>query len=325
MISTKQRFRVPMSGLIVVFLIAAGLTSVEAGGNNEAENDKTGLTGTVSVSGAFALYPMVVLWVDEYTSINPGVRIDVSGGGAGKGMADALGGAVDFGMVSRPVHSEELQQGATAFPVTRDAVVGTLNSAHPAAAEILRKGIDRESLAALFLGTAGGRYSPDEFSVYTRSDSSGAAAMWARYLGAAGQEDLAGTAVSGDPGLLEAVRQDARGIGYNNINYAYSQETGKPYDGIEIIPLDLNGNGAIEKDERFYDNLDAVTSAIAAGDYPSPPARDLFLVSKGVPTNPAALEFLRWVLTDGQAYVEEAGYIRVRQEQLDEAARMLAR
>ena len=44
-------------------------------------------TGQISISGAFALYPMVVRWADEYRKISPDVRFDISAGGAGKGIS----------------------------------------------------------------------------------------------------------------------------------------------------------------------------------------------------------------------------------------------
>ena len=53
------------------------------------------------------------------------------------------------------------------------------------------------------------------------------------------------------------------------------------------------------------------TGAIAAGVYPSPPARDLYFVVKGKPGRPVLAEFLEWVLTEGQRYVAEMGYIAV--------------
>ena len=59
------------------------------------------LVGTIQLSGAFALYPMAVKWAEEFKKLHPGVQIDISGGGAGKGMTDALAGVVDIGMVSQ--------------------------------------------------------------------------------------------------------------------------------------------------------------------------------------------------------------------------------
>ena len=46
---------------------------------------------------------MVSLWAEEYQQLNPGVRFDIQGGGAGKGMTDVLSGAVDVAMLSRAV------------------------------------------------------------------------------------------------------------------------------------------------------------------------------------------------------------------------------
>lgn len=46
----------------------------------------------IRVSGAFALFPMMTIWADEYHKLNPDVTFDVQAGGAGKGMADVLSG-----------------------------------------------------------------------------------------------------------------------------------------------------------------------------------------------------------------------------------------
>ena len=59
------------------------------------------LQGTITMSGAFALYPMVMKWSEEFRKLYPQVRFDISAGGAGKGIADALADMVDIGMVSR--------------------------------------------------------------------------------------------------------------------------------------------------------------------------------------------------------------------------------
>ena len=41
--------------------------------------------------------------------------------------------------------------------------------------------------------------------------------------------------------------------------------------------------------------------------YPSPPARELYFVAKSKPENMIVQEFLKWIITDGQAYVKEGG------------------
>ncbi len=280
------------------------------------------LGGTISLSGAWALYPMVLKWAEEFKKLNPKVAIDVQAGGAGKGMADVLAGMADLGMVSRDVHPEEIAKGAVAFAVTKDGVVATLSAKNPRLAEILKKGISRAGLAEIWTGGTAvtwgrvlGTADASPVRAFTRSDACGAGETWAAYFGKK-QEDLGGVGVYGDPGVADAVRREPLAIGYNNINFAYDPKTLKPVDGIVIAPIDLDGNGKLDDAEKIYATRDEITAAIARNVYPSPPARDLYLVTKGKPANPVLVEFLRWILTEGQKYVPETGYIRIAPEKI---------
>ena len=280
------------------------------------------LSGTVTLSGAWALYPMAVRWAEEFRKVHPNVRMDIGAGGAGKGMADALAGIVDLGMVSRQVYPAEVERGAWWVSVTRDAVVPVVSAENPALEQLLVDGLRREDFRSVWVAESASFW--DEICrgapaapirAYTRSDACGAAQTWASYLGAT-QEELMGVGVYGDPGLAEAIRRDALGIGFNNINYAYDAVTGRVVTGLAIVPIDLDGSGSLESSESFYDTMDGVVAAIADGRYPSPPSRDLHLVSRGVPERPEVIAFLRWILTDGQRFVREAGYIRLSDERL---------
>jgi phosphate transport system substrate-binding protein len=280
------------------------------------------LDGTISISGAWALYPMVLKWAEEFKKLRPGIKIDIQAGGAGKGMADVLAGMADLGMVSRDVNPEELKRGAFPIAVTRDAVVATASEKNPLAPEIRAKGITRQQFIEIWItgkitswGQVIGRQDKLNVHIYTRSDACGAADTWAAFLGKK-QEDLGGIGVYGDPGLADAVARDPLGIGYNNVNFAYDAKTLKPVAGIVIIPIDIDGNGKIEGPENCYATRDDITGAIAKNIYPSPPARDLYLVAKGKPANTFAVEFMRWILTEGQKFVPETGYIRLSAEKL---------
>jgi phosphate transport system substrate-binding protein len=273
------------------------------------------LSGKLSISGAWALYPLVARWAEEFQKENPSIKIDLQAGGAGKGIADVLAGLVDIGMVSRSVYPEELARGAMAVAVARDAVVVTLNQKNPFLKLILEKGLSREIFQAIWIE---GRIKfweeifalkgKTQIHIYTRSDACGAAETWASFLGAH-QENLKGIAIYGDPGLAEAVRRDATGIGFNNLNFAYNPQTRAPHAGLAICPFDLNDNGQIDPEENFYEERDRLTAAISSGIYPSPPARDLYLVIKRPVSNTLIKEFLRWVLQEGQNLVEDCGYV----------------
>jgi len=314
-----------------IITILVGLT-IAMGGCQKAIEQEGGaeLSGTVRISGAWALYPMMVRWGEEFHKIYPQVTFDISAGGAGKGMADALGGLVDIGMVSRAIYPEEIEKGAFWVPVTKDAVVATVNEKNLVLEGLLSKGVTQEILEGIWItgdittwGEVVGRSDvASKIHIYTRSDACGAAETWALYLGGHAQEDLIGVAVYGDPGLAEAVRQDPLGIGYNNLNFAYAAATGKPVAGIRILPLDLNTNGRLDEAENFYDTKGELMEAIATGIYPSPPARALNLVTSGQPTG-LTRAFMVWILTEGQRYVEEVGYIPLPKERLEEGLRRL--
>jgi len=281
------------------------------------------LEGTITLSGAWALYPMAVRWGEEFTKLHPKVKVDVQAGGAGKGMADAIGGLVDIGMVSRDIDPSEIEKGAYPIGVTKDAVVPTINAKNPSAQEILKTGIKKSTFVKIYIngtiktwGEALGKPEiKDEIHLYTRSDAAGAPEIWAKYLGKK-QENLKGTGVYGDPGVLAAVQKDPLGLGYNNYNYALDMKTGLPIPGIQVIPFDVNENGIVDPDEDIS-TKEKTIAAIKKGVFPHPPARVEYFVTKGKPTGLKA-EFIRWTLKDGQKFLDEVGYIELSKEKLDE-------
>ncbi|MFH1038256.1 MAG: substrate-binding domain-containing protein [PVC group bacterium] len=312
-----------VSPVIIIFLAVAG----PAAGETQPESFK----GTITLSGAWALYPMVVRWAEEFRKLHPDVTIDVAAGGAGKGMVDCLSRTVDIGMVSREIYPAEIEKGAWWVSVTKDAVVPTVNAANPVIKKILSRGVGKDTFDGIWItgkikswGEVVNDPLPAAIHVYTRSDACGAAETWARYLGK-NQEDLRDVGVFGDPGLAEAVRKDVLGIGFNNIGYAYDAATGQQIEGLRVVPIDLSGNGSLDPEEDFYGTRDELTGAIADGKYPSPPARNLHFVSQGRPDRPVVREFIRWVLTAGQKYVPESGYINLGKEKLQEELGKLER
>ena len=316
---------------ITLSLVVATTTLISCGGNFTKNSvSSTGeLKGKISISGAFAMYPLAVVWADEFQKTNPGVKIDVSAGGAGKGMTDVLAGTVDLGMISREVHQQEQEKGVVGFASAKDAVVPTVNAANPIIDKILAHGITKEIARKIWVegkvktwGDVLGTDDQTPIHIYTRSDACGAAETFAHWFGAE-QEDLGGTEVFGDPGLAEAIQNDIYGIGFNNIDYAYDSDSHQINDGMQIFPIDVDSNGYISADEQFYTKEKDIIKAIAEGKYPSPPARDLYLVSKGIPTDPVLVAFLKYVFTDGQKKNGPVGYIEIPQEKIEESLKLL--
>jgi phosphate transport system substrate-binding protein len=311
---------------IITVLVLSMLLSLAAGCSPKPANTSpTELNGTITVSGAFALYPMMNRWAEEFKKLHPGVEFDVSAGGAGKGMADTLAGAVDIGMVSRDISADEEAKGAFWVPVVKDAVFATVNAQNPVLQELMAQGVKKDTFIAIYItgeiktwGQVVGKPEiTDEIHVYTRSDAAGAPETWAKYLGNKKQENLLGIGVFGDPGLVDAVVKDPLGIGYNNLGYAYDNASQVAVAGSAVVPIDVNENGKADPEEVLKTKKEAV-EAVATGKYPSPPARLLNLVTKGKPTG-LVLAFIQWVLNDGQNFAGEAGYVPLTPEQKESA------
>ena len=215
--------RTNLTKLLLFVIISLFLTS--------CKKDKN----SISISGAFALYPMTVRWAQEYNKIHPEVQINISGGGAGKGMTDALSGMVDLGMFSREISDAEKQKNVWWVAVVKDAVVPTISASNPVAMDLLLRGLKKQQFQEIFLlnkattwGALLNTQNDQKINVYTRSDACGAAETWAKYLGKK-QEDMNGIGVNGDPGMADALKNDKLGIGFNNVNYAYDSRTKKKY------------------------------------------------------------------------------------------------
>jgi phosphate transport system substrate-binding protein len=317
-----------MKILVAVLIIGVvGMVSLSGCTTTQKEN-------TIKVSGAYSLYPMMVIWAQEYHSLHPDINIDVSSGGAGKGMADALAGSVNLGMVSRDVTTAESDQGIVAVAVVEDAVLATINTDNPVLGIILEKGLTKQQLREIFINYTiptwgqliGDSNNTDPIKVYSRSDPCGAAEAWVKYLGDYTQDDIPAieqiTKVKGDDSMSKSIAGDPLGIGYSNVNYIYSNSTKAPKEGIAVVPLDLNENGTIDPEENFYESRDDIVNAEINNTLPSPPSRLVYLVTLNNFTG-ITKDFVRWILTDGQQYTFDNGYGAVPNDILDDQLQIL--
>ncbi|WP_230867990.1 PstS family phosphate ABC transporter substrate-binding protein [Iocasia frigidifontis] len=315
-----------LRSVLVLGLILVLTSMVLSSCSSLQKEDSLEQIPTIRISGAWALYPMMVVWADEYQKTH-NVVIELAGGGAGKGISDVLNGQVDIGMVSRPIREEELEQEAFYIATVKDSVVAVVNEDNPVLMEIYEQGLSQEDLKKIFLKETvnwgeivGKDMIDDQITVYGRADASGAAKVWASFLGDYTQSDLQDQAdanFSGDQPVAAAVEDEKNAIGFTNLNYAYSIETGKFAEKIRPVPVDLNNNNRLNAEESFYDNRDMFIKSVSEGKYPSPPARRDYVVGKGSFTAEVK-EFIKWILTDGQKYVVENGYVKLANEELKE-------
>jgi phosphate transport system substrate-binding protein len=300
-----MKIRLINKWLIMSSLVLSSLAGLpHAGFSQEKE-----LAGTVTISGAWAIYPTAVAWAEAFRIKYPKVKVDVSAGGAGKGVSDALAGFVDIGMVSRDPDPAELARGIIPLYILHDAVYPVTSDKNPLINDLMKKGITKSAWQGIYLtgliknwADLTGKPDTRPLHVYTRSDSCGAAASWAAFLGKK-QEDLKGVGVYGDPGILDAAKRDPVGVAYTNFSFIFTRE-GNVLKGLKLIPIDANGNGVADADE-VYDSRAKAIQAIRAGKYPA--TRKNYFFVKGKPKG-LVKEFIRFALSAGGAkVVDEVG------------------
>lgn len=283
-------------GPLLLLSLFISLFSLSDCSSADKNNDKK----LITLSGAFAIYPTAVLWAEEFHKLHHEVKVEVSAGGAGKGAADCIAGLVDIGMVSRDPDPSELENGILAIEICQDGVFVIANEKNPMMKDLLVKGVTRSELLKLYkernkvsweelAGIKSGAKTP--VNIYTRSDSCGAAATFAKFLAGLKQEDLTGIGVNSDPQMINAVLSDLNGISYTNFSYIFTTDGGV-IEGAKVIPIDTNENGEIDAEEILLSRPDA-SSAIEKGVYPI--SRTNYFYHKGKPEG-IAREFIEFCL-----------------------------
>ncbi|UCG27527.1 MAG: substrate-binding domain-containing protein [Bacteroidales bacterium] len=287
------------------------------------------LEGTLRISGAYALDPLVTRWAEEFKKTHPKTVFEIRKAGTGRGLEDLISGEIELAMVSREFSDEEEEIGFWKIGVAKDGVVAITNAANPYLTNILSEGMTIADFTDIFTSEKGQQWgdilkikNDDSIIVFTRSDISGAADLWARFLWKE-QKDLRGKEVEGDENMIQAILDQPLGLGFCNSVFAYNKTTRKEISGIKVVPIDHNSNGIIEKNERFYDSLDLIQRAMWLGKYPCHLFRTLYFVSKEKPLNDLETEFLKWVLTDGQEQVGIEGYVKLRNSEIKMNLKML--
>jgi len=275
--------------------------------------------GPVRISGAYALYPLLSLWVTEYQKSHPGAEFELTAKGSGVGLNDLVAGRIDLAMVS----SETLPAFDSLLwmtPVARIGVVLITSSQNPYLPQIKERGLTRSKLAMTFTadpsqtwGEWFGNPGSDPVHPIVRNDSSGATDQLARFLWQV-PSDLTGIGVTGEDAMIAAVRDDPFALGYCNFIYAFDPASKQFTEGIVIVPLDREQKG--QRIDSYYDSVPSLQRAMWSGKYPAGLIRNLGLASMGKPASREIVEFLQWVLQDGQRLVAREGYIEVPSSQI---------
>ena len=107
--------------------------------------------------------------------------------------------------------------------------------------------------------------------------------------------------------IIRLVQEDKYAIGFCqllNLSESGQQEF---KENIKLLPIDKNENGRIDFHEKIYGSMYDFKRGVWIGKYPQPLVQNIYSVSSSVNPNEKVAEFLSWVVTNGQQFVESAG------------------
>jgi phosphate transport system substrate-binding protein len=249
--------------------------------------------------------------------MHPRVKIKVYAKGTGAGIKDLIDKKATIAMISRDASPEENKGILWKLAVARDGVGLIINAKNPWLKEILARGFTQAELVKIFTSEKPLNWnyfiktaSSKQISTYNRSDNSGAAEVWANFLFCT-QADLKGKGCEGDPAMINNIAKDIFGLGFCNLNFAFDDKTRERITEIEIVPIDLNNNGKVDKKEEIANNLFDFERNVWAGRYPKCLCRYLYLATIEKPVDHTVIEFLKFTQDQGQEIVASSGLCKL--------------
>lgn len=277
--------------LLLAALVALGACSRDRQ-QPAGQGETNRRASTLTIKGSDTLVMLAQRLAEAFMHKNPGLTVQVTGGGSGTGIAALINGTTELANSSRPIKDRERAHVKTTrgvevveHKVAIDAIAVYVSDDNPV------KTIDLATLKKVFRGKIknwkelGGPDMP--IVLYSRENNSGTYAYFKEVV--LDDEDFAAEAqtLPGTAAVIHAVARDRRGIGYGGIAFG---------EGVHTLEI-ADGEGP-----AYAPTLENATQGL----YPL--ARFLFIYTAGEAGGPAQ-QYLEYVLSEaGQSVVEGVGY-----------------
>jgi phosphate transport system substrate-binding protein len=271
--------------LLLGFTIILALGSLTACAAKTDAPAAEALSGTVVIAGSTSVQPLSEELAAAFMAANPGVKIEIQGGGSGVGIKAAQEKIADFGSSSRELKDEEKATIANEYIIAKDGVAVILDPTNTVSDLTL------DQVKQIFTGKitnwneVGGADAP--IVVVSREEGSGTRGAFVE-ITKVSEKDAAGTAV--DNTTKDALVQPSTG--------AVKQTVASTPNTIGYVSI-----GALDDTIKAIkvEGVDATEENVLAGDYKiSRP----FLYLSNTELTPAAQAFLDFILSaEGQAIV----------------------
>lgn len=242
----------------------------------------------IIVKGSTTVLPIMQKAAEVFMAQNPGVEIEISGGGSSNGIKALIDGSLDICMASRSIKDKEVEaikakgHETITHVVALDAILPIVSKSNPI------NDLTIDQLRAIFEGNVtnwkelGGN--DEEIVVISRDTSSGTYESWQHFVMGKTRVTPAALLQASSGAVLQTVAKNSKAIAYDGIGYVDDSVKGLLVNGI-------------------------VGNANTANDGTFPLTRDLFVYTAGQPEG-VTKSFLDFIKGEaGQKIVEQVGFI----------------
>jgi ABC-type phosphate transport system substrate-binding protein len=281
-------------------LVAAGLLML----NGQVSAQQA--SGEVVITGVRFAYPLVEKWISDYKNVNPQANIRIES----RTVTDPQ--KYDL-LIEAYEQGKAAEESREFVSLGRYALLPVANAKSEFAKEYAEKGLTEKTYKQVFfhdIYAEKDKSLPANYTIYTRLQKAGAPVTFAKYFGYE-QQNIKGKSIAGaDEHLIKALLKDETGVSYTTIGLAYDQQTGKPVEGLTIIPVDLDGNGKVTKDEKVLDSRELLIAAIENQKVKNVPIEYIHFSIDKSNTNAEARKFLLWVAENAEKDLHQFGYLK---------------
>ncbi|MDR0575582.1 MAG: hypothetical protein LBG96_16445 [Tannerella sp.] len=261
---------------------------------------------TVSIKGVRFVDALLEKWITEYSKTHPDVSLSIAGKDTHEHSIEIIPSGIR--------DDDALPEAATAISFGKYAVLPIAGKDNLLPDELKKKKLNEKRIKELFfekdlLAEDGEPNKKEKYdaTVYSSNSSYSVSHSFAGHFGYEASS-LKGKKIVGDDLYLNnAVKKDAKGVSFNNLNYIFNIESRQLNDGITLLPLDVKKEYA---EALNVQNLDETIALLENKSIDLIPVEELTFVLPGK-VNPATLQFLEWALSEGQNYINPFGFLRL--------------
>lgn len=261
---------------------------------------------TIYIKGANFTHPIFKIWIEEYSKINPKTTIKI---------ADKNTSTTENSINVTTTDAEGENPSLVNIQVARYALLPIANKQNPILAEVVEKSLDKNNIKRLFFEKDvddEGKYPfKSETTIYSGTTGNANIGFVSEYFDKTADQ-IKGKRIAGDDiYLINAVKKDPSGIAFNYLSYIYDTQTRKLKEEIALLPIN------IKKDQwqAINSNIDEALDLLEKQKIGLVPVNSINLTLDANQVDNLR-DFLNWVVTDGQKYNHQYGFLNIDAKQL---------